>query len=160
MNTPEKFSSTADVAIRLLDTNDNVPKFSSDYYIARIPENSPGGSNVVAVTVSFIHFLRNALFSRCLWRQFKNLKNSRQRQVTNLTCHSASRLNSSSFPESTNKPSTSRKKKNTTLQQTFFRTTNLLWLLIKGHLLLRQITWSVSTKKAPVKSASSRKIQL
>uniref|UniRef100_A0A803XM20 Cadherin-related family member 1 n=1 Tax=Meleagris gallopavo TaxID=9103 RepID=A0A803XM20_MELGA len=52
VNTPEKFSSTADVAIRLLDTNDNVPKFSSDYYIARIPENSPGGSNVVAVTAT------------------------------------------------------------------------------------------------------------
>uniref|UniRef100_A0A8C3SWK0 Photoreceptor cadherin n=1 Tax=Chelydra serpentina TaxID=8475 RepID=A0A8C3SWK0_CHESE len=50
VNTPEKFSSTADIVIRLLDTNDNVPKFSSDYYIARIPENSPGGSNVVAVT--------------------------------------------------------------------------------------------------------------
>ncbi|XP_051837919.1 cadherin-related family member 1 [Antechinus flavipes] len=50
VNTPEKFSSTADIMIHLLDTNDNVPKFSSDYYIARIPENSPGGSNVVAVT--------------------------------------------------------------------------------------------------------------
>uniref|UniRef100_A0A8C3GP02 Cadherin-related family member 1 n=1 Tax=Cairina moschata TaxID=8855 RepID=A0A8C3GP02_CAIMO len=50
VNTPERFSSTADVVIRLLDTNDNVPKFSSDYYIARIPENSPGGSNVVAIT--------------------------------------------------------------------------------------------------------------
>uniref|UniRef100_A0A8C3CPF5 Cadherin-related family member 1 n=1 Tax=Cairina moschata TaxID=8855 RepID=A0A8C3CPF5_CAIMO len=53
VNTPERFSSTADVVIRLLDTNDNVPKFSSDYYIARIPENSPGGSNVVAITVSY-----------------------------------------------------------------------------------------------------------
>ncbi|XP_044276059.1 cadherin-related family member 1 [Varanus komodoensis] len=52
VNTPEKFSSTADIVIRLLDTNDNVPKFSSDYYIARIPENSPGGSNVVAVTAT------------------------------------------------------------------------------------------------------------
>lgn len=51
VNTPEKFSSTADVVIQLLDTNDNVPKFTSHYYIARIPENAPGGSNVVAVTV-------------------------------------------------------------------------------------------------------------
>uniref|UniRef100_A0A673V6M1 Cadherin-related family member 1 n=1 Tax=Suricata suricatta TaxID=37032 RepID=A0A673V6M1_SURSU len=50
VNTPEKFSSTADVVIQLLDTNDNVPKFTSHYYIARIPENTPGGSNVVAVT--------------------------------------------------------------------------------------------------------------
>ncbi|XP_007420869.1 cadherin-related family member 1 isoform X1 [Python bivittatus] len=50
VNTPEKFSSTADIVIHLLDTNDNIPKFSSDYYIAKIPENSPGGSNVVAVT--------------------------------------------------------------------------------------------------------------
>ncbi|KAL7990290.1 hypothetical protein Chor_013720, partial [Crotalus horridus] len=50
VNTPEKFSSTADIVIHLLDTNDNIPHFSSDYYIAKIPENSPGGSNVVAVT--------------------------------------------------------------------------------------------------------------
>uniref|UniRef100_A0A8C5PKZ9 Cadherin-related family member 1 n=1 Tax=Leptobrachium leishanense TaxID=445787 RepID=A0A8C5PKZ9_9ANUR len=52
VNTPEKFSSTADITIHLLDINDNVPKFSSEYYIARIPENSPGGSNVVAVTAT------------------------------------------------------------------------------------------------------------
>lgn len=52
-NTPEKFSSTADVVIQLLDTNDNVPKFTSHYYIARIPEDAPGGSNVVAVTVGW-----------------------------------------------------------------------------------------------------------
>ncbi|KAM6163748.1 cadherin-related family member 1 [Rhynchocyon petersi] len=50
VNTPEKFSSTADVVIQLLDTNDNVPKFTSQYYIARIPENAPGNTNVVAVT--------------------------------------------------------------------------------------------------------------
>lgn len=53
VNTPEKFSSTADVLIQLLDTNDNVPKFTSQYYIARIPENTPGGSTVTAVTVSW-----------------------------------------------------------------------------------------------------------
>ncbi|CAO2637879.1 Cadherin-related family member 1 [Lemmus lemmus] len=53
VNTPEKFSSTADIVIQLLDTNDNVPKFTSHYYIARIPENAPGGSNVVAVTVGW-----------------------------------------------------------------------------------------------------------
>lgn len=53
VNTPEKFSSTADVVIQLLDTNDNVPKFTSHYYVARIPENAPGGSNVLAVTVSW-----------------------------------------------------------------------------------------------------------
>ncbi|CAI9597626.1 unnamed protein product, partial [Staurois parvus] len=52
VNTPEKFSSTADITIHLLDINDNVPKFSSEYYVARIPENSPGGSNVVAVTAT------------------------------------------------------------------------------------------------------------
>ncbi|XP_053307080.1 cadherin-related family member 1 [Spea bombifrons] len=52
VNTPEKFSSTAEITIHLLDINDNVPKFSSEYYIARIPENSPGGSNVVAVTAT------------------------------------------------------------------------------------------------------------
>ncbi|KAM9364967.1 cadherin-related family member 1a [Pholidichthys leucotaenia] len=50
IDTPERFSATADIIIHLLDTNDNAPKFSSDYYIARIPENSPGGSNVVTVT--------------------------------------------------------------------------------------------------------------
>ncbi|KAG9345964.1 hypothetical protein JZ751_007779 [Albula glossodonta] len=52
IDTPERFSSTADIIIHLLDTNDNTPKFSSDYYIARIPENSPGGSNVVSITAS------------------------------------------------------------------------------------------------------------
>lgn len=56
IDTPERFSATADIVIHLLDTNDNAPKFSSDYYIARIPENSPGGSNVVSVTVSE-HFM-------------------------------------------------------------------------------------------------------
>ena len=53
VSTPEKFSSTADVVIQLLDTNDNVPKFTSHYYVARIPENAPGGSNVLAVTVGW-----------------------------------------------------------------------------------------------------------
>ncbi|MBN3272664.1 CDHR1 protein, partial [Polyodon spathula] len=52
IDTPEKFSSTADIVIHLLDTNDNIPWFAIDYYIARIPENSPGGSNVVSVTAS------------------------------------------------------------------------------------------------------------
>lgn len=52
IDTPERFSATADIVINLLDTNDNIPKFSSEFYIARIPENSPGSSIVVAVTVS------------------------------------------------------------------------------------------------------------
>uniref|UniRef100_A0A3B3VBT1 Photoreceptor cadherin n=1 Tax=Poecilia latipinna TaxID=48699 RepID=A0A3B3VBT1_9TELE len=50
IDTPERFSATAHIIIHLLDTNDNAPKFSSDYYITRIPENSPGGSIVVSVT--------------------------------------------------------------------------------------------------------------
>ncbi|XP_062852447.1 cadherin-related family member 1 [Trichomycterus rosablanca] len=50
IDTPERFSATTDIVIHLLDTNDNAPKFSSDFYIARVPENSPGGSNVVSVT--------------------------------------------------------------------------------------------------------------
>ncbi|XP_055006219.1 cadherin-related family member 1 [Boleophthalmus pectinirostris] len=49
IDTPERFSSTADILINLLDTNDNTPKFTSEYYIARVPENSPGGSSVVSV---------------------------------------------------------------------------------------------------------------
>uniref|UniRef100_A0A8C1LCW9 Photoreceptor cadherin n=1 Tax=Cyprinus carpio TaxID=7962 RepID=A0A8C1LCW9_CYPCA len=52
IDTPERFSATADIVINLLDTNDNIPKFSSEFYIARIPENSPGGSNVVSVTAT------------------------------------------------------------------------------------------------------------
>ncbi|KAJ8418224.1 hypothetical protein AAFF_G00139330 [Aldrovandia affinis] len=52
IDTSERFSATADIIIHLLDTNDNIPKFSSEYYIARIPENSPGGSNVVSVTAT------------------------------------------------------------------------------------------------------------
>lgn len=58
IDTPERFSATADIIIHLLDTNDNAPKFSSDFYIARIPENSPGGSTVVSVTVSTEHSRR------------------------------------------------------------------------------------------------------
>lgn len=55
-DTPERFSATADIVINLLDTNDNIPKFSSELYIAKIPENSPGSSNVVPVTVSLTLF--------------------------------------------------------------------------------------------------------
>ncbi|KAI5108027.1 cadherin-related family member 1 isoform X1, partial [Silurus meridionalis] len=50
IDTPERFSATADIVIHLIDTNDNTPRFTSEFYIARIPENSPGGSNVVSVT--------------------------------------------------------------------------------------------------------------
>ncbi|KAM6897277.1 cadherin-related family member 1a isoform 1-T1 [Xenentodon cancila] len=52
IDTPERFSATADIVINLLDTNDNVPTFTSEYYIARVPENSPGGSSVVSVTAN------------------------------------------------------------------------------------------------------------
>lgn len=52
IDTPERFSATADIVINLLDTNDNIPKFTSEYYIARIAENSRGGSSVLSVTVS------------------------------------------------------------------------------------------------------------
>lgn len=52
IDTPERFSATADIVINLLDTNDNVPKFTAEYYIARVPENSPGGTSVASVTVS------------------------------------------------------------------------------------------------------------
>ncbi|XP_028332997.1 cadherin-related family member 1-like isoform X1 [Gouania willdenowi] len=52
IDTPERFSATADIVINLLDTNDNIPKFSSEYYITRVPENSPGGSSVVSVTAN------------------------------------------------------------------------------------------------------------
>ncbi|CAL1599657.1 unnamed protein product [Knipowitschia caucasica] len=49
VDTPERFSSTADILIHLLDTNDNTPQFTSEYYIARVPENSAGGCSVVSV---------------------------------------------------------------------------------------------------------------
>uniref|UniRef100_A0A3B3S047 Photoreceptor cadherin n=1 Tax=Paramormyrops kingsleyae TaxID=1676925 RepID=A0A3B3S047_9TELE len=52
IDTPERFSATADIIIHLLDTNDNIPKFSSEFYIARIPENSPGGSSVISVAAT------------------------------------------------------------------------------------------------------------
>uniref|UniRef100_UPI00398E84E5 cadherin-related family member 1a n=1 Tax=Pristiophorus japonicus TaxID=55135 RepID=UPI00398E84E5 len=51
-DTPEKFSSTADIIIHLVDTNDNIPKFTAEFYVARIPENSPGGSPVICVTAN------------------------------------------------------------------------------------------------------------
>ncbi|KAF4084739.1 hypothetical protein AMELA_G00109320 [Ameiurus melas] len=52
IDTPERFSATADIVIHLVDVNDNTPRFSSEFYIARIPENSPGGSTVVSVSAS------------------------------------------------------------------------------------------------------------
>ncbi|XP_028990279.1 cadherin-related family member 1 isoform X1 [Betta splendens] len=52
IDTPERFSATADIVINLLDTNDNAPKFTSEYYIARVPENSPGGASVVSITAN------------------------------------------------------------------------------------------------------------
>ncbi|XP_032357300.1 cadherin-related family member 1 isoform X3 [Etheostoma spectabile] len=52
IDTPERFSATADIVINLLDTNDNIPKFTSEFYIARVPENSLGGSSVVSVTAN------------------------------------------------------------------------------------------------------------
>ncbi|XP_067345292.1 cadherin-related family member 1a isoform X2 [Channa argus] len=52
IDTPERFSATADIVINLLDTNDNIPKFTSEYYVARVAENSPGGSSVVSVTAN------------------------------------------------------------------------------------------------------------
>uniref|UniRef100_A0AAQ5YNC7 Cadherin domain-containing protein n=1 Tax=Amphiprion ocellaris TaxID=80972 RepID=A0AAQ5YNC7_AMPOC len=52
IDTPERFSATADIVINLLDTNDNIPTFTSEYYITRVPENSPGGSSVVSVTAN------------------------------------------------------------------------------------------------------------
>ncbi|XP_035468746.2 cadherin-related family member 1 isoform X1 [Scophthalmus maximus] len=52
IDTPERFSATADIVINLLDKNDNIPKFTYEYYIARVPENSPGGSSIVSVTAN------------------------------------------------------------------------------------------------------------
>ncbi|XP_049614807.1 cadherin-related family member 1a isoform X2 [Syngnathus scovelli] len=52
LDTPERFSATADIVINLLDTNDNTPKFTSEYYISRVAENSPGGTSVSTVTAS------------------------------------------------------------------------------------------------------------
>ncbi|KAM6951653.1 cadherin-related family member 1a isoform 2-T2 [Aplochiton taeniatus] len=52
IDTVERFSATADIVINLLDTNDNIPKFTSDYYIARVPENCPGRTSVVSVTAN------------------------------------------------------------------------------------------------------------
>uniref|UniRef100_A0A3Q4BFZ1 Cadherin-related family member 1 n=1 Tax=Mola mola TaxID=94237 RepID=A0A3Q4BFZ1_MOLML len=49
IDTPERFSATADIVINLLDLNDNVPKFTSEYYIARLktlandPDSGPWG---------------------------------------------------------------------------------------------------------------------
>ncbi|XP_069741541.1 cadherin-related family member 1a isoform X3 [Narcine bancroftii] len=49
-DTPEQFNSTANIIIHILDTNDNTPAFTSELYVARIPENSPGGSPVICVS--------------------------------------------------------------------------------------------------------------
>ncbi|KAJ8013548.1 hypothetical protein DPEC_G00030910 [Dallia pectoralis] len=52
IDTAERFSATADIVIYLLDTNDNTPMFTSEYYVARIAENSPGGSSVLSVVAN------------------------------------------------------------------------------------------------------------
>uniref|UniRef100_A0AAY5LAP0 Cadherin domain-containing protein n=1 Tax=Esox lucius TaxID=8010 RepID=A0AAY5LAP0_ESOLU len=52
IDTPERFSATADIVIYLLDTNDNTPRFTSEFYVARIAENSPGGSSVLSVVAN------------------------------------------------------------------------------------------------------------
>ncbi|XP_055517641.1 cadherin-related family member 1 isoform X1 [Leucoraja erinacea] len=51
-DTPEQFSSTADIIVHIVDTNDNTPEFTSAFYLARIPENSPGGSPVICVSAN------------------------------------------------------------------------------------------------------------
>ncbi|XP_078284790.1 cadherin-related family member 1a isoform X3 [Rhinoraja longicauda] len=51
-DTPERFNSTADIIVHIVDTNDNTPKFTSEFYVARIPENSPGGSPVICVSAN------------------------------------------------------------------------------------------------------------
>lgn len=53
VDTAEKFSATADVVVQLLDTNDNAPQFASPHYTARVPEDAPGGSPVMAVRVGW-----------------------------------------------------------------------------------------------------------
>ncbi|CAN0436939.1 unnamed protein product [Lampetra planeri] len=46
METVERRSSAVEINIDLEDINDNVPSFSRDHYVAKIRENSPGGSIV------------------------------------------------------------------------------------------------------------------
>lgn len=53
VDTAEKFSATADVVVQLLDSNDNAPQFTSPHYVARVPEDAPGGSTMVAVRVGW-----------------------------------------------------------------------------------------------------------
>lgn len=47
--TSEKYSSTANVVVNVVDLNDHVPVFSPDYYEVHMKENSPVGTHVLQV---------------------------------------------------------------------------------------------------------------
>ena len=49
--TSEKHEGRTTVTVNLEDVNDNRPEFKHDSYNATIPENSPRGSFVTAITV-------------------------------------------------------------------------------------------------------------
>ena len=49
--TSEKHEGRTTVTVNLEDVNDNRPEFKHDSYNASIPENSPRGSTVTAITV-------------------------------------------------------------------------------------------------------------
>ena len=43
--------------VHIKDVNDNWPRFESDHYTARVPENSARGTFIASVTVSDINFV-------------------------------------------------------------------------------------------------------
>lgn len=45
------FASTATVTIRIIDANDNIPKFPEDTYKLNVAENSATGTDIKAITV-------------------------------------------------------------------------------------------------------------
>lgn len=47
------FTSTANVVIRILDTNDHSPVFANETYYAKVPEHCPDRTTVANITVSF-----------------------------------------------------------------------------------------------------------
>ena len=52
--TPERHESRVPVTVFLEDVNDNWPEFAQTEYTTVIPENSPRGTAVITIIVSYI----------------------------------------------------------------------------------------------------------
>lgn len=49
VNTPQRFSATALIRIKVTDVNDNVPQFTKSRYDASVPEKVKAGTSVITI---------------------------------------------------------------------------------------------------------------